>query len=356
MQNTPREPTELRAEAADQQVTLRWEASGHDGFSVITHHEYRQKYSSESFPVTWTSIPTSAPGEANATSFTVLGLSIGITYDFQVRAVNAIGPSAGAIKATAIPVTVPNARAINREATVGDRQVTLSWVPTHSWSAPASGGSPITRHEYRQRTGMGIYGNWTSIPASANALSFTVTGLTNGITYTFQVRAVNDIGESDPSNERSATPVTVPSAPTNLEATVGDRQVTLRWDASASTGGSPITGHEYRQKISRDSSFGNWTLIGNSTPGEANATGFTVLGLTSGEEYTFQVRAVNVIGESDPSNEISAAAIAASATPVTVPSAPPNLEATVGDRQVTLRWDASASTGGSLITGHEYRQ
>ena len=55
-----------------------------------------------------------------------------------------------------------------------------------------------------------------------------VSGLTNGTTYTFQVRAVNSSGGGLASDERSAVPSTTPGAPT-LTATAGDEEVRLTW-------------------------------------------------------------------------------------------------------------------------------
>ena len=51
-------------------------------------------------------------------------------------------------------------------------------------------------------------GTWTS--TGSTATNYTVTGLTNGTAYTFRVRAVNSIGESDASTEATATPSPIP--------------------------------------------------------------------------------------------------------------------------------------------------
>ena len=87
-------------------------------------------------------------------------------------------------------------------ATPSDAEVTLGW------DVPSVTG--ITGHEYRRKTD-GAYGAWTAIPDSApsgaNEDSFTVTGLTNGTMYTFQLRAVNSVGGGAGSAEDSATPM-----------------------------------------------------------------------------------------------------------------------------------------------------
>ena len=87
------------------------------------------------------------------------------------------------------------------QAEVGDTEVELSW------DAPAS-DADITRHEFRYKEGTGSYPTtWTQIansaPGGANQKGYTVTGLTNEVEHTFQLRAVNTTGnglaaEADP--------------------------------------------------------------------------------------------------------------------------------------------------------------
>ena len=104
--------------------------------------------------------------------------------------------------------TVPSA-ITNLSATAGTGQITLGW------TAPSNGGSAITRYEYRQRTGTtGTWGSWTS--TGSTSTSYTRTGLTEGTTYNFQVRAVNAIGYAPDSNIVSATPVTTQPVSINI--------------------------------------------------------------------------------------------------------------------------------------------
>ena len=60
-----------------------------------------------------------------------------------------------------------------------------------SWTAAAANGSSITRYEYRYRRGTGSWSGWSSVELVTN---YTVDRLRSGVTYTFQVRAVNAVG------------------------------------------------------------------------------------------------------------------------------------------------------------------
>ncbi|MCX6411275.1 MAG: S8 family serine peptidase [Actinobacteria bacterium] len=81
-------------------------------------------------------------------------------------------------------------------------------------------------------------------------------------------------------------PVTAPSAPRNLVATVGNARITLTFDVPADTGGAAITDYV----IQRASGGGAWTTVAD---GVSNATTATITGLTNGTTYSFRVAAVN---------------------------------------------------------------
>ena len=121
------------------------------------------------------------------------------------------------------------------------------------WGAADDNGSPITGYQYRQKEGAGDFGAWTDIidsaPGGENALSFTVTGLTNGTVYTFEVRAVNNVGPGAETEGSNVVPQSVPLAPTGFSATRGDERAILSWTA-ANNNGSPITKYQYNRKES----------------------------------------------------------------------------------------------------------
>jgi hypothetical protein len=108
---------------------------------------------------------------------------------------------------TTITVGAPTAplQVTGASATVGNGQVTLSW------SAPNTGGSAITDYVIEQFDADAS--TWTALTDGVSAsTTFTVTGLTNGTSYTFRVSAKNDIGTGPVSLTVVATPVAPPPA------------------------------------------------------------------------------------------------------------------------------------------------
>lgn len=80
------------------------------------------------------------------------------------------------------------------------------------------------------------------------------------------------------------TKITAPGVPQSFAASVGDKQVTLKWAAPASNGGAAITKYE----VSANNS-GTWVTA-------ASNTSHTFTALTNGTTYIFKVRAVNSDG------------------------------------------------------------
>ncbi len=278
VEGTPDAPGRLTATAGNQQVTLSWSTPANDGGSPIARYEYRSQESGSGFTA-WTTIP----GGASATSYTVTGLENGTSYTFEVRAVNAVGGGEGTTASATLAESAPGAPA-NLTATGGDEQVALSW------GAPDDGGSQILRYEYRYGAVGESYGAWATVSGGPNATSLTVTGLTNGTEYGFQVRAVNSISEGLEA-AATATPGRDPSAPTGLTARVESETITVMWGMPADNGGSAITGYQVRYRMN-GGQWSNWMAVA----GGASATSYTMTGLTNGIGHEIEVRAVNAIG------------------------------------------------------------
>ena len=86
----PEAPASLMAMPGDDEVRLAWGPPESDGGTPILRYEYRLKEGRGEFGE-WTPIADSAPGEVNATGYTVGELGNGTVYVFELRAVNLVG-------------------------------------------------------------------------------------------------------------------------------------------------------------------------------------------------------------------------------------------------------------------------
>ncbi|MBX6750441.1 MAG: fibronectin type III domain-containing protein, partial [Micromonosporaceae bacterium] len=189
-----------------------------------------------------------------------------------------------------------------------------------SWSTPANNGAPIDSYEV----------SWSGGRQTCAASPCLITGLTNGTTYTFTVRAHNLVGWSEPSGQSGpAVPDTVPGAVTGLiTSNPQDGTLDLSWVAPPNEG-TPVQRYEI-----------SWSGGGQGT---ASGTSFTATGLDNNTQYTFTVIAVNAKGPGPATQVVgqSAGAPAAPAGPTftTVNSA----DAT--SRAVTVSWPAVSPNG-----------
>ncbi len=335
--DVPAAPPALRAESGANQVTLRW---GDVNAHALSKWQVRGRDLGigAQGPTTPWGVWLDVTGGAAARSHAVTGLQAGLTYEFEVRAVNPNGNGAASSVRTALSRYLP-AAPTGVTAVPGDERVTLRWDAT----ADASVGT----WEYRQATGNGDFGSWQTAALHSVSTHATLEGLTNGTPYRFQLRAVNGLGAGPASVTVSATPSPpVPSAPetvVGLTATAGDGSVTLNWQQPAA-GAPEISGFEVRYSVNY-APFTAWLTLSGVGPTD---TSHTVTGLTNNAVHRFQLRAVNTVGSSDPSPMVTA-------TPMwAAPGPPTNLVATPGDGRVRLSW--TAPQGVSEITRWELRQ
>ncbi|WP_419920026.1 fibronectin type III domain-containing protein [Candidatus Poriferisocius sp.] len=333
----PPTPGQLQAEPGDRQVVLSWtlDSGGNKpDASKITGWQYRQKQANAGY-MSWTDIPDSGP---DTRTHTITGLSNGVTYTFQIRNLPQVSGEPSESQ-PATPATTPPAPQLT--ATPADSTVTLSWTPGTSEPAGQPGYSaPVTGWQYRTRAGTNPYGDWTNIDDSdATTTTHKVSDLTNGVNYTFEVRATNTMGNGATSTV-STTPATVPPAP-QLTAIATNRSVTLSWTPGTSEPAgqpgyaAPTTGWQLRVND------GEWVDLN----AETSINSVPVPNLVNGTTYTFEVRAINTIG--------NGATTTVSAIPATVPEAPA-VTAAAADGSVVLSWSAGGD-GGLPVSGWQLR-
>ncbi|MDQ0124475.1 chitodextrinase [Pseudomonas lini] len=302
--NAPSKPTNLRLTTiTDNSVTLEWTASS-DNVEVTGYQIFRNND-----PIT----------TINDTRYTVSGLTSATSYIFKVRALDAEGNFADSDE---LHVTTPDETAPSKPAhlvatAVTDNSVTLSWVG--SIDNVGVTGYQILRND--------------EVIDTVGSIRYTATGLAQGTTYTFKVRALDAAGnfaDSDPLTVQTQD-TTGPSKPTNLR-TVGlaSDYAVLEWNASSDN--VAVTGYR---------------IFRNNDPIDmTDITLYLAHGLTDGTSYFFKVRAMDAAGNFADSDELPVT------TPdATAPSKPLNLRPTgITGNSVTLEW--AASSDNVAVTGY----
>ena len=188
-------------------------------------------------------------------------------------------------------VSVPSAPVIGI-ATAGNAQATVSFTPPGN-----NGGSAITGYTVTASPG--------GATATGMASPITVTGLANGTSYRFTVRATNGVGNSPASlQSNSVTPAGVPGAPTIGASTPGNGQALIAFTVPVSNGGSPITGYTA-------------TCNPGALTGSVAGSPVNVINLVNDIPYTCSVTASNAIGASGPSATVGVTPSASAALVLT---------------------------------------
>ncbi len=287
----------------------------------------------------WDQTWSQVGGVITGTSYNHTGLTAGKTYYYEARAVNAGGvKSAYSIQASATVLTVPTVTApqnLSAGTTPQDQQVTLTW------QTPPGAGASITGYEYRYaESSATLPDTWMD---AGMAMTVTITGLTNGTQYTFEVRAMSSTGEG-PAASVMATPAAVPDAPV-LTAKEGYRQVMLSWETPANNGAA-ITAYHVEMLNAQN----QWVAVPSSLSG--SDTSHTIRSLSDSTVYTYRIIAENAAGRSSASNSADATTLA---QPAQKPGPPSSLTAASGAGMVKLTWTAPLTTGGADIIRYEYR-
>jgi titin len=286
---------------------------------------------------TWTDV---ADGESALPTANLAGLTNGTTYVFRVAARTIAGLSAWSNVSNAVMPLAFAASPRNVLATPGDGLAVVTWL------APVTlGGSAVTDYRVQRSTDGGK--TWTDVADGVSTVTkAVVTELTNGTTYVFRVAAVTAAGVGAWSTASVAVvPRGAATAPLNLQATRGDRQVVLKWNSPASTGGTTL--RDYLVQRSTDGGT-TWATVAD---GVSAATGATVAGLVNGTSYVFRVAAVTDFATG------AYTAPTPAVMPVAAPGAITGLSVQGGTSEFVLNWTAPGNNGGRPVTDYtiEYR-
>ena len=200
-----------------------------------------------------------------------------------MSATNAVGTS-GTASSGLVAYTVPAAPTGLTAQSGLDRSIALSW------TAPSqTGGTPILSYSATASPG--------GRSCTSTGTSCTVSGLTNGQSYTFTVVATNAMGDGAASQiSLSATPWSAPVAFGQPSIVPANGQLIASWTPPSDTGGFPIT------------SYTATASPGGKTCSTSGLT-CTIAGLDQSTPYTVQVVATNsksLSSQSAPSIQVYA--------------------------------------------------
>jgi hypothetical protein len=282
---------------------------------------------------------TSIAISSNNLSYTIGDLTNGTSYNVYVQAVNDVGTGAASETKTQTPYGPPSAPT-GLTLTSGNSQIKVDW------TAPTdTGGSTIDYYIVSWYNGATFIGSDNTLDGQSPG-TYTITGLTNGTTYTVNVQAHNTAGFTGAAASGTSTPASVPSAPTNLSVLPGTyRSIFVNWSPPTSDGGSAITYYTI-------SWYEEGTIFAGSfnTP-DASFLSLVITELYSETLYTVYVQAVNAIGAGE--------AASGSATTIQgqwqkiytspVPSQPQSIACSADGSQIYM-----GSASGSIYRANDY--
>jgi hypothetical protein len=235
--DTPGTPTAARG---DKQAQLGWAAPGDQGCSISQYQVETNTGLSQS---------------SSATTHTFTGLANGTAYQFRVRAVNSVGNGAwSGWSPTVTPAGLPTGPATVTATNTGVGTVRLVFPGANA------NGAALLRYE-----GSANNGAARDIGLST---TYSWSGLANGTTYSFRVRACNDVGCGAWSAADSATTWGEPSQVGTPSVNAGNGTLSANWSAPAANG-SAISSYDVEldpgSVASTTATSRSWNNVNNGT-------------------------------------------------------------------------------------------
>ena len=273
-------------------VTFQWQAS-------IRASEYQVYMGTSSSDIT-TAVDTTLCSMTNRTC-TVTGLNPSTVYYFSVDAINAAGKTVVSPVGTALSVGTFDISSSN----AGDAQIDLAW----------SNSSGATSYNVVYGTSSGSYSGILKNVSSP----YTLTGLSNGVTYFVRVIAINsNNGYLASASEISGKPLGIPVVPTGMAATPAPGQIAIDWTNVAGA---------ISYKVYRGTSSGALSLLASNV----TTSTYTDSSTTNGITYFYAVKAYNGL-DSALSSEVSGRSISTFSMN--------SLTAAPGANQLTATWSS----------------
>ena len=212
---------------------------------------------------------------------------------------------------------------------------------TIRWENVSTPFVPVVEHEIEYR----VKGTsrWKRKRIDAPATSYTITGLKRNTTYQIRVKNFAESGHVGFSSilEAETRTYATPSAPRNVSVVeAGSNSLSIEWDEPADNGGRRVVVYDVRY---RKKGAETWMEE------EARTTSFTITGLEQGTEYLIGVRAVNVAGAGQWSDDLSASTIKNSLPIFSQGASIPNQSYKVGEAAATIELPSASEGDGYLV-------
>jgi len=316
---SPNAPTSVLVTAGDSQLIISWTAPVDDGGATITAYTATATDGSSSSTCGWTT---------GTLTCTISSLTNGTAYAVTVVATNSIGDSGNSTTVYGTPNVVPGTPTLS-SVVPGNQSLTVTW------TAPLNDGTAITGYTATAVDGL------STLTCTTVLLTCTISGLVNGTEYTVTLVASNAAGDSMESSSLNETPLSVPSAPTNVQVTRVFDGITVTWTAPTLNGGAAIT--DYTVTGSPNDASGAVTC--SWTTDDVVLT-CDLTGVSNTANYSIVVVATNSVGD-------SAGSASASTNGYSAPGAPTISAITPGNTTLTLSI-TPGTTGGLSRTDYVY--
>jgi hypothetical protein len=198
-----------------------------------------------------------------------------------------MAPRSSTVYIADAPVSKPIAPSNLAASVISKSEIDLSW---------SDNSNNEIQFKIERKTSVTTFAEVATV--AANVKAFKDTNLSPDTSYSYRVRASNEAGDSSYASAMTVkTLPTIPSAPTNLAATVESRsKITLTWKDNATNEKNYLV----ERSTSQSGPFVQIKQVG------ANVTTVSDFNLTANTQYYYRVRASNTGGNSAYSNTVGA--------------------------------------------------